>query len=336
MPDLEEFDAGDLLLQSGVTLRDAKLRYVTYGELNGKKNNVVILPTYYGGTHEHYSPLIGAGKALDPTKYFIVIPNMFGNGVSSSPSNTPEPFNQARFPVVTAFDNVKCQQKFLEQKFGIEEVALVAGFSMGAQQSFQWGAIFPDRVRRLLPWCGSAKTSHHNFVFLEGIRVAITTDQEWRGGWYDKPPKAGLRAMARVYAGWFASQDFYRAELFREMGASSVEDFLVMQEGRCLMGDANNFLAMLETWQRTDISSNELYNGDLVSALRRIKSKAIIMPCETDLYFPKEDNELEASHMPNAELRPIPSVWGHMAGSPGSNKTDTAFLNTAISDILLR
>jgi homoserine O-acetyltransferase len=175
--------------------------------------------------------MIGPGLALDPSRYFIIIPNMLGNGLSSSPSNTPPPYDRARFPPVTLYDNIMCQHRLVTEKFGIERLALVTGFSMGAQQTFHWGALFPDMVERLLPWCGSAKTSRHNFVFLEGVKAALTADDAWQGGWYEKQPAKGLRAMARVYSGWVVSQAFYREELYLQTGASSLEDFLIMAEG---------------------------------------------------------------------------------------------------------
>jgi homoserine O-acetyltransferase len=332
--DYEVYALGDVVLQSGMTLRQAKLAYKTYGTLNPHRSNAVLLPTFYGGQHPQYEPLLGPGMALDPQRYFVIIPNMFGNGLSSSPSNTPPPYDRARFPPVTLYDNVLCQHRLVTEQFGIERLALVAGFSMGAQQTFHWGALFPDMVERILPWCGSAKTSKHNFVFLEGVKAALTADDAWHGGWYDTPPTRGLRAMARVYSGWFVSQAFYREEAYRHMGAVSIEDFLVMQEGRRLLRDANDLLAMLWSWQYADISTNPLYNGDFPRALSAIQARAMVMPSQTDLYFPPEDNAWEVQHMPHAELRPIPSIWGHMAGSPGANPTDTAFLDAALKELL--
>ena len=334
MTDYQVFELGDVVLQSGMTLRDAKLAYTTYGTLNSRRDNVILFPTFYGGQHTQNEPMIGAGMALDPAAYFIVVPNMFGNGLSSSPSNTPPPYDRARFPPVTLYDNILCQHRLVTEQFGVERLALVTGFSMGAQQTFHWGALFPDMVERILPWCGSAKTSRHNFVFLEGVKAALTADDAWRGGWYDTPPTKGLRALARVYAGWVVSQAFYREQCYLQQGAASIEDFLVMQEGRRLNSDANNLLAMLWSWQQGDISANPLYNGDFEKALGAISAKAIVMPSQTDLYFPPEDNAWEVRHMPNAELRPIPSIWGHMAGSPGVNAVDTAFIDHALKELL--
>jgi homoserine O-acetyltransferase/O-succinyltransferase len=334
MTDYDVFALGDVVLQSGLTLRDARLAYKTHGILNRQRDNVIVMPTFYGAQHMQYAPMIGAGKALDPERYFIVIPNMFGNGLSSSPSNTPPPFDRVRFPAVTLYDNVLCQHRLLVEHFGIERVALVAGFSMGAQQAFHWGALFPDMVERILPWCGSAKTSRHNFVFLEGVKAALTADAAWQGGWYETPPTRGLRAMGRVYAGWIVSPGFYRQEAYLQMGASSLEDFLVLQEGRRLASDANNLLAMLWSWQQADISANSRYAGDLGRALGSITAKAIVMPSQTDLYFTAEDIAAEAAQMPQAEFRPIPSIWGHLAGSPGVNPQDVAYLDNALRELL--
>jgi homoserine O-acetyltransferase len=332
--DYEIFELGDVTLQSGMTIRHAQLAYKTYGMLNADKSNAIVYPTWYSGQHYDNEWLLGVGMALDPQKYFIIIPNMLGNGLSSSPSNTPPPSDKARFPNVTVYDNVRQQHRFVTEKFGIEKVALVTGWSMGAQQTFQWGASYPDMVERIAPFCGTARTWPHNFVFLEGVKAALRADAAWNNGWYVEQPTTGLRAVGRVYAGWGFSQAFYREERYRDMGYSSLEDFLVSYwEGFFLRKDANNLLTMAWTWQEGDISANSEYNGDFEKALGSIKAKAMVMPGQTDLYFTPEDNEYEAKHMPNATFRPIPSIWGHFAGG-GINPADTKFIDDALKELL--
>ncbi|AGU47279.1 putative homoserine O-acetyltransferase [Variovorax paradoxus B4] len=332
--DYEIFDLGDVPLQRGATLRNARLAYKTYGKLDADKSNVIVYPTWYSGQHYDNEWLIGPGMALDPDKYFIIVPNMLGNGLSSSPSNTPEPYNLSRFPDITLYDNVRLQHRLVTEKFGIERIALVTGWSMGAQQTNQWGCLYSDMVQRIAPFCGSAKTAPHNIVFLEGVKAALTADAAWNGGWYSTPPSKGLRAVGRVYAGWGLSQPFYMRELWRELGFSSLEDFLVgFWEGFFLQKDANNLLAMLWSWQHGDISDNPVFKGDFKKALGAIKARAIVMPAERDLYFPVADNEWEVSHMPNAECRPIPGVWGHFAGG-GSSPVDTRFIDAALKELL--
>lgn len=329
-------DLGNVTLQRGATLRDCKLAYKTFGTLNAAKDNVVVYPTWYSGQHYDNEWLIGAGMALDPAKYFIVIPNMIGNGLSSSPSNTPEPYNGPRFPQITAYDNVRAQHRFITEKFAIKHIRLVVGWSMGALQTFHWGALYPDMMDLIAPFCGSAKCSRHNFVFLEGVKAALTADAAWKDGWYIDKPARGLRAAARVYAGWGFSQAFYRQQLdIKTLGYSSLEDFLVaFWEGLFLPKDANNLLTMLWTWQNGDISDNEMFDGDFKAALGAIKAKAFVMPGQTDLYFPIEDSEFEVANMPRAKLVPVPSVWGHFAGGPGTNPVDVAFIDGKLKELL--
>ena len=329
------FELADFTLQRGITLPRAELAYQTWGQLAADRSNVILYPTSYAAQHTDIEWLIGPGRVLDPTDWFIVIPNMFTNGLSTSPSNVAPPFGPDRSPVFTHFDNVRAQRRMLADVFGVEKLALVYGWSMGAQQALHWGAIFPDQVERICAVCGSAKTSLHNQVFLEGVRATLTADPNWRGDHFAAHPVRGLRAMARVYAGWALSQAFYRERLYEGAGYSSLEDFLVRNwEGNFLRRDAHDLLASLETWRQSDISDNPVHEGDLDRALGSIRARAIIMPSLTDLYFTPEDSAAETERMPNAEFRPIDSIWGHRAGNPLFNPEDEAVLREAVRDLL--
>jgi homoserine O-acetyltransferase len=334
--DYEMFELGDVTLQSGLTLRDAKLAFKTYGTLNADKSNAIVYPTWYSGRHWDNEWLIGEGRGLDPASRFIIVPNMLGNGLSTSPSNTPPPYDRARFPNVTVYDNVAVQHKLVTEHFGIDSIELVLGWSMGAGQTYQWAVSHPEMVKRMLPFCGSSKTSPHNVVFLEGIKGALRADAAFQEGWYgDTWPVRGLRAFARVYAGWGFSQAFYWDEVWRELGHTSLEDFLVgFWEGFFLDNrDPNNLLTMLWTWQNGDVGKTPGFDGDTVAALRSIRARGILMPAEKDLYFPPEDEEWAAQHVPNAEVRVIPGVWGHFAGG-GLNPTDTDFIDAGVKELL--
>ena len=331
------YEFENLTLQRGFTLPRAQITYKTYGRLAADKSNVILYPTSYGAQHTDTEWLIGPGRVLDPNEWFIVIPNMFGNGLSSSPSNLAAPFGPYRCPTFTHWDNVHAQARMLEAAFGVTHLAMAYGWSMGAQQALHWGAIFPDRVARICAVCGSARTSIHNKVFLEGVRATLTGDPAWRGDHFAAHPVRGLRAMGRVYAGWAMSQAFYRERLYEQAGFSSLEDFLVRSwEANFLRRDAHDLLAALETWMVSDISDNAIYNGDLAVALGAITARAIIMPSRTDLYFTPEDSKIETAMMPNAELRPIESIWGHRAGNPVFNAEDEITLRQAVSDLLSR
>jgi homoserine O-acetyltransferase len=315
------FECGDVLLQRGGTLRKARIVYKTFGTLNPARDNVIVYPTSYSAQHPDIEWLVNVEHCLDPSRYFIVIPNMFTNGLSTSPSNY-----EGEFPQVTTTDNVTQQRRLMNEVFGVERVKMVYGWSMGAQQAYHWAALFGASVERIVVNCGSAKTAPHNFVFLEGVRsslMAARTEEEAK------------RAMGRIYAGWALSQTFYRRELWRGLGFTSLEDFLVRSwEAGFVRRNMGDLLAQLWTWQYGDISANDLYRGDLQMALAGIKAKVLLMPSATDLYFQTDDNRGELPHLKYAKLVEIPSIWGHRAGNPRDNREDAAFIDKQVMALL--
>ncbi len=323
-----------VVLQCGITLPEIKLVIATHGSLNSEGDNVIVFPTRFGGTHKDNEYLIGEGLALDPRRYFIVVPNLLGNGTSSSPSNATGAFCGGHFPRTTVYDNIVLQHQVLIERYGVRRVRLAVGWSMGGQQAYHWAALFPHIVDKLAVICGSARTSPHNQVFLEGMKAALTADGGWHAGAYEKPPVRGLRAIGRAWAGWALSQAFYREQLFLPMGYSSLEDFLVRYwEALFLARDANNVLSMIETWKHADISANSKFMGDFEAALGAITAKAVLLPGKTDLYFPPEDNERECELLRDGRVRPIPSVWGHYAGG-GRSAADLEFIDHELRYLL--
>ena len=334
-PDFALFDAGNVVLQSGRTFRNMQLAYKTFGALNADRSNVIVYPTSYSAQHMDTQYMIAPGAALDPDRYFIVIPNLFGNGLSSSPSTTPWPDVGSRYPNVTYFDAVQVQRRMLAELWGVDKVALVYGWSMGAMQAYHWAALFPDTVERIAVVCGSARCSAHNQVFIEGVKHALMADPAYQDGVFTERPVRGLRAMGRVYAGWALSQTFYREELWRELGASSLEDYLVAYwETGFARRDPADLLAQLWTWQHGDISANPLYQGDLPKALAAIRARVLLMPGDQDLYFQVDDNRLEMQHLREGALQPIPSRWGHRAGNPINQPEDRAFIESRVKALL--
>ena len=333
--DFDIFKLGDVTLQSGTVLPDAKLAFKTYGDRANAATGTILMPTFYTGTHHRNEGFFGSGRAIDPARHFVISVNLLGNGLSSSPSNTAAPLDGTRFPLVTYQDNIACQHRLVTEGLGIERIHLVTGWSMAGCQAYHWAVQYPDMVDAILPFCASARTSIHNFVFLEGVKAALCADADWNGGDYKTPPIAGLKAFGRVYAGWAFSQAFYRDELFKEVGFETVEDLLLdWEDDHVSNWDANDLLAKLATWQAGDISDSPCFGGDFHAALRAIKAKAILMPCNQDLYFPPEDNFIEAVHMPNAEVRPYASPWGHCAANPGKDLGFQAALDENIAEML--
>jgi len=327
------FELGGFRFESGVELPNARLSYTTYGALNDEKTNAVLVPSWYSGNHHGYEFLIGAGKALDPAVYFIVATDMFANGFSSSPSNTPPPFAGPDFPEIAIRDNVRATHRLLKEELGIERLRAVIGFSMGAQQALQWAVSYPEMVAAVVAICGNSKEYPFGIVRLEGAKSALMADSAWNGGRYDKPPEVGLKALARHWASWGVSQEWWRRETYRELGYDSIEAWLKQAEAGWLLRDANNVLWQAKMWQRHNVGDTPGFGGDFEKALRAINARVLFMPSETDLYFPVADSEHEARLIPGARLVPIPSIWGHGAGA-GRGPGDAEFLNRIIADFL--
>src|SRR5262245_49275998 len=283
-PHHRTYSLGNLRLESGATLRDAKLAYATFGVLNAARDNAVLVPSWYGSDHHGYDFLIGAGRALDPAKYFIVATEMFANGFSSSPSNTPAPFDGPRFPAIAIRDNVEVARRLLTSELGVTHLRAIVGFWMGAQQAFQWAVSHPDFADAIVPYCGTAKTYPHGVVRLEGAIRALTAYAAFNDGNYTWPPIKGLTAWSRHWAGWVWSQEWWRRELFKPQ-FKTVDEVLANRTARDAVRDANNLIAQARTWQRHNVGDTRGFGGDVERALSSIKARVLYMPCETDLYF---------------------------------------------------
>ena len=243
--------------------------------------------------------------------------------------------NIALFEGMTVLDNVMLQRRLLREELGVERLALILGRSMGAQIAYQWASYFADEVDRFIPLCGSAKTAAHNYAFLSTVKACITADPAWQGGEYGIQPMSGIRMMRTVFDTWGVGQGFFRAGLHLGDRFATTQQFLDRSDDRAI-GDANDLLAQVWTWENADLSANDKFEGDVAQALSAITAKAIVMPGRHDLYFPPEDSEIEVAGMRNAELRVIDSLWGHRSAAPGSDPRDIAVLEQALTDILAR
>lgn len=308
----ELYDLGEFHLEEGGIIPNLQLAYVTHGELNADKSNAILIPTWFSGTSNDWNAYIGIGRALDPQKYFIIIINQIGNGVSTSPHNSPEPIAMANFPQVRIGDDVRAQHQLITEKYGITKLELVVGGSMGAQQTYEWAVRYPDMVKRAAPIAGTAKNTVHDFIFTQTLLDAITSDPGWNGGNYSSHTEVaeGLKRHADIWAVMGLSTEFYKQEKWHLFGIESAEEFTnnFLQPLFQAM-DPNALLTMGWKWQRGDVSRHT--NGDLAAALGRIKAKVFVMPIDEDMFFPVRDCAAEQTFIPNSELKVISSICGH-------------------------
>jgi homoserine O-acetyltransferase/O-succinyltransferase len=287
------FELGEVELERGGRLQGARLLYKTHGTLNEARSNAILYPHMYASTPSSLESTIAVGRALDPERWFIVCPGMLGGGFSSSPSNTT-----GEFPELTIGDDVLVQHRLVTEVLGIERLALVVGFSMGAQQAYEWAVRFPDLVDRLAAVAGTARTTPANEL---QVRLA---EQTLGGG--------GLALHALAWATCGLSDALFRTEGWREAGFTSVDDLaqrLFVDDFTAQ--DARNLASLCRKWQRADVSRHT--NGDLDAALSRITARTVVMPCSHDRVFPVEDCATQAALIAGATIHVIESPWGHWA-----------------------
>ncbi|MEM6460906.1 MAG: alpha/beta fold hydrolase [Pseudomonadota bacterium] len=313
--EFEFFELGDLVLESGETLRGAKLAYRTFGNLNGDKTNAVLVTTWFSGTGKVMEDVyVGDNHALDPSLYFIIIVDQLGSGVSSSPQNTAAPQAMAKFPKLSIADDVSAQHRLITEFFGIDRLALVVGGSMGGQQVYEWSIVHADMVERAAPIAATARISLHQKVFVQSLEEAIKSDPNWNCGWYRSglDVRDGMDRLANIVAtlGW--STQFYQEKRWNSvLGMSSLDDFIngVMKAYFEPM-DPNVLLCKMHKWQNADVARHA--EGNLQAALKRVKAKTYVMPISHDLFFPPHECEEDCSMIPDAEFRVIQSKEGHM------------------------
>ncbi len=176
----EYFRLGDFRLESGETIKDCILGYRTFGTLNSSKSNAILFPTWYTGTSGELEALIGPGKLIDTSQYFVIGTDSFGNGISSSPSNSKEQSGRL-FPQFTIGDMVKAQCRLMEERFGISRLHAVIGISMGGMQAFYFAAAHPDKTRKVIPITASPRPTSYDLLFFQTQLAALKEGQSGRG-----------------------------------------------------------------------------------------------------------------------------------------------------------
>jgi len=308
----EYFELGDFELASGYLLPQARLAYQTVGTLNEAKDNAVLLPHMYSGTAGFMPAFIGVDRPLNPERYFFILPAQFGDGFSSSPSNTPVPFDRGSFPPVAISDDVRAQHRLVTEHFGISRLAMVSGWSMGGQQTLEWAVRYPDALARAVPFAATARNPEHCMVFVDLHTQSLRSDPAFADGFYARAEDVhvGLRRHAQAFALMGGTAAVYRDEVWRELGFSSRDGFVQgFLQGYFLPMDPNNLLCQAAKWRASDISLAA--GGDLDAALGGITATTTLVAFSGDLFFPPEDIEADAARIPKAQFREIGSVWGH-------------------------
>lgn len=331
-PPHQAYRIGDFRLESGETIKDFAISYVTHGTLDAQKSNAVLMVTAIGGNHHRIDFLIGPGRALDPARYFIVATDAIGNGLTTSPSNsTAQP--RLRFPKFTIRDMVESQRRLLAH-LGIAHVVAVIGPSMGGMQTLQWGVSHPDMMDGLVAMVPLAKTPAWTVAVLDATRKAIMVDPAWNGGDYTSPPEKGIR-LWRDVLNFLAART---PEMYRDQFQNPL-DVLPWLDGqeKTLIGafDANDWIYQTWAYERHDVGTTPGFNGDYVKALRAIKAKTLVLVGTKDLLNPEWEAREAARYIRDVRVTTISpgTVTGH-ASAGGVFPADVDFLNREIAAFL--
>ena len=320
------YEIQDLKFHDGTTLASARLAYL---DLNPTASKTALVITCFRGRLQ--STLTFANGALQD--YRIIVVALFGNGESSSPSNTSD------FPSSIDYrDCVKAQHQLLANHLKINNVDVVLGFSMGGQCTYYWTVMYPEFVKNAVIICSSARTSRHNYQFLEGPKTALQNSVDYvirDHAAAPSKPLRGLQAFGKAYSAWLTSAEWFDQETFKSLGYQTLSDWdLDVTTKNYSSWDPEDMLSKLRMWQKGDIT---VVNGDgsdsLETALSRIKARVLLMPCQTDQYFRWEASERESRSIPFASLKVIPSIWGHLAGA-GINQADVDWMDKTVADFL--
>ncbi|BBG03506.1 MULTISPECIES: alpha/beta fold hydrolase [Pseudonocardia] len=316
--DYDLISIGEFALEEGGVIPDLHLAVATFGTLNAAGDNAILVTTWYSGTHQIFRDVyIGPDRALNPDKYFIVVVNQIGNGLSTSPHNASganAKIAMSQFPKVRIGDDVRAQEQLLREHFGIETLQLVVGGSMGAQQTYEWMVRFPGKAKRAAPIAGTAQNTPHDFLYTKALIEAITSDPGFKDGEYSSNADVvdGLKRHAGIWAVMGFSTEFWKQELWRALEFESKEQFIEgFLEPYFTQMDPNDLLCMAWKWQRGDVARHT--DGDLEAALGRNTAVARILPINEDMFFPVRDHEAELELTPHATIRVIDDLLGHLA-----------------------
>ncbi|KAH7127832.1 Alpha/Beta hydrolase protein [Dactylonectria estremocensis] len=319
------FSLADFNFEDGTTLPNIQLAYL---DLNSSASKLAVIQTCFRGRLT--STLNFAKGAL--RDYRIIILALLSNGESSSPSNKPG------FPTSIYYqDCVRAQHELLNH-LSIGKVDVMIGFSMGGQCTYYWTVMHPDFVQNAVIICSSAHTSRHNYQFLEGPKTALENSIDYadrsQSPALPKSPR-GLRAFGKAYSAWLTSAEWFDQGLYKDLGYETLQDWDKDVAGANYDSwDPDDLLTKLRMWQNGNIAACDPSSGDsLEETLSHIKARVLLMPCRTDQYFCWEASERECKLIPDAQLKVIPSVWGHLAGA-GSNQKDSDWMDHEISEFL--
>jgi homoserine O-acetyltransferase len=311
-------DLGTCKLSSGHEITGCRIGYRTWGTLNAQRSNAVLFPTWFSGRSSDIEPSVGADRLVDPAKYFLIVVDTLGDGVSSSPSNSatqPGP----KFPAFTTRDMVNAEYRLATEALHLTHVHAVMGISMGGMQTFEWMVNYPDFMDVAIPIVGSPRLTGYDLLLWHTEESALKTDPAWHEGHYRKSPPLG--AVQAIHQMNLTTPANYARTHPPEKFAA---DYAAYFSQGVFPFDANDWLAQLEAMIHHDVA----HGGSLEAAAKRVRAKVLVVAAAQDhMVNPKP--ALDFAAQLGAKTLVLDSDCGHL-----SNNCKAEIMNPAVRAFL--
>ena len=299
---LQFANLGNYRLENGQVIRNCRLAYRTFGVLNSDRSNVILFPTWLAGTTRELidMELIGPEKMADSSKYYIVAVDAFGNGVSSSPSNSRHQPNQS-FPRFSIKDMVNAQHLLFTQYLHLPRIHGVIGISMGGMMAYQWMVSYPDFLDKAVAIVGSPRLTSYDLLLWQAELNAIDAD---RGK--TKEEKTAMKTVAAIHTLHMRTPRYITTNTTPE----DFPQFLAATEKIVMKHNSYDW-----AWQVKAIMDHDIYRsfGDAIDpAAKTIRSKALIIWAQQDLAVNSEPAQALARYL-HADIFELTGDCGHFS-----------------------
>ena len=308
---------GNLKLQNGEVIRDCRLGYRTFGQLNDDKSNAVLFPTWFTGRTKDLVELIGPGKLVDSTKYFVVAVDALGDGVSCSPSNS-QAQPRMKFPQFGIRDMVESEHELLTRVLHLTHLHAVMGISMGGMQTFQWAVAYPDFMDKAIPIVGSPRLAPYDLLLWQTMIDAIEQNPLWKGGNYTQQPVPGEVEQISQLA--LSTPEHYNQEMTRE------KFFASLKKPAENSFDANDRIRQAQAMMGLDVSAP--FEGSMEKAAATVKPPMLIIVDAHD-HMVTPGPALDFARLKGAQTLVLQNDCGHLG--PGCEQGKVA---AAIAEFL--